>query len=277
MDKTDSWVSDEARDRPLRIAVIALPSFSNFTDFDALRHEPSVALHYCREPSQLASADVVVLPGSKQTVEDLLWMRRQELDSSLIAHSTRSLIVGICGGMQMLGTAIDDPLTMEHGDRADGLGLLPFATRMNAEKVTRQASGRLLQPTLFGQPVPATNFEGYEIHIGETIYEKGAQRFAILNEQDFDGCISPDTRIFGTYLHGIFDNDTFRHAFITAARHFHHLAPAARFENWKQKREQSFDRLADTVRESLDLPRIFDWVGLEYGSRMPIPAMEQSR
>jgi adenosylcobyric acid synthase len=274
---SSSWPPDAEGDRPLRVAVIALPSFSNFTDFDSLRHEPCVALQYCREPAQLASADVIILPGSKQTVQDLLWMRRQELDSTLINRSTRSLIVGICGGMQMLGTAIVDPLNMEHGGRVDGLGLLPFATRMNAEKVTRQAAGQVLQSSLFGQSVPATNIEGYEIHIGETIYEAGAQHFSILNERESDGCISSDTRIFGTYLHGIFDNDAFRHTFIAAARSFHHLAPTNRFENWRQKREQSFDRLASAAGESLDLPRLFSWLGLKYGSQAPIPTLEQVR
>lgn len=96
-----------------------------------------------------------------------------------------------------------------------------------------------------------------------------------MNDQKFDGCISTDTRILGTYLHGIFDNETFRHAFIAAARSFHHLAPASQFENWGQKREESFNRLANTVRGSLDLPRIFDWVGLKYISQAPTDVMEQ--
>ncbi len=269
--------ADDTRERPLRVAVIALPSFSNFTDFDALRHEPSVSLRYCRDAAQLASADVIILPGSKQTVEDLLWLRRQDLESSIVAYSARTLIVGICGGMQMLGNAIVDPLTMEHGGRTAGMALLPFATRMNAEKVTRQVSGRLLQPTLFGQPVPAVNIEGYEIHIGETMYENSAKAFARLSEQQSDGCISADTRIFGTYVHGIFDGDAFRHCFISAARQFCQLAPAAHFVNWKQKREESFDLLANAVRDALDLPRIFEWVGLEYGSRVPESLMEQTR
>src|SRR6202140_3144131 len=141
--ETEPWLSEDVRARPLRIAIIALPSFSNFTDFDALRHEPSVSLRFCQEPSQLALADLVILPGSKQTVEDLLWMRRQNLDSSVVAHAAQGLVVGICGGMQMLGTAIVDPLAMEHGDQADALGLLPFSTRMNSDKVTRAITGRL--------------------------------------------------------------------------------------------------------------------------------------
>jgi adenosylcobyric acid synthase len=275
--ETEPWSPEDVRARPLRIAVVALPSFSNFTDFDALRHEPSVSLRFCREPSQLALADLVILPGSKQTVEDLLWMRRQNLDSSVIAHASQGLVVGICGGMQMLGTAIVDPLAMEHSDQADALGLLPFSTRMNPEKVTRATTGRLSLSRLFGQPVRAMDIDGYEIHIGETMYADGAQAFSILNGHELDGCISADTRIFGSYLHGIFDDDRFRHTFLAAARSFHQLAPVARFENWRQKRENSFNQLADTVRESLDLPRIFDWVGLPYKSQGQIGPMEQIR
>lgn len=269
--ESDIWPSDKKPSRSLRIAVIALPSFSNFTDFDALRHEPSVSVRYCREASQLMSADVVILPGSKQTVEDLLWMRRLGIDSIIVAHAARALVVGICGGMQMLGTKIVDPLAMEHGGQADGLGLLPLSTRMNAAKVTRQVRGRLLRSTLFGQPVSPATLDGYEIHIGETVYEESALAFAVLNEEESDGCISADTRIFGTYLHGIFDDDAFRHIFIAAARGFHHLSPAICFENWRQKREESLDRLADTVRESLDLSRIFNWAGLKYRSTELIP------
>jgi adenosylcobyric acid synthase len=275
--EANTWPSDASNTRRLRVAVIALPSFSNFTDFDALRHEPSVTVRFCREPAQLASADVVILPGSKQTVEDLLWMRGIGMDSTIIEHAARSLIVGICGGMQMLGNAIADPLRMEHGDQAPGLGLLPFSTRMNAEKVTRQAGGKLLQPSLFGQPVPPLSLNGYEIHVGETLYENDAKAFAMLAEHECDGCISADTRIFGTYLHGIFDDDAFRHTFIAAARNFYQLAPAVRFENWRQRREQSFDLLANTVRGALDLRKIFEWVGLEYGSGVPVSLMEQTR
>jgi adenosylcobyric acid synthase len=186
-------------------------------------------------------------------------MRRQDLDSILIAHAAHGLIVGICGGMQMLGRTIVDPFALEHEGRVDAIGLLPFATRMNQDKVTRKISGRLALSTLFGQAAPTLDIDGYEIHIGETIYAQGAEPFSILNGHQLDGCISPDTKIFGTYLHGIFDNDAFRHFFIASARSFHSLAPAPQLENWKQKREVSFARLAETVRASLNTSRILDW------------------
>lgn len=274
-DQTEPWLTEDGPAGFLRIAIVALPSFSNFTDFDALRNEPSVSLRFCRKPSQLALAHIVILPGSKQTVEDLLWMRREGIASCVVAHASRGLLVGICGGMQMLGTEIVDPLAIEHGGQADALGLLPFATHMNPDKVTRGVMGHLSLQTLFGQPVPAMDIGGYEIHVGETIYANGAQTFSTLNHGEPDGCISSDTRIFGTYLHGIFDDDTFRHAFLAAARSFHQLAPVSHFGNWAQKREESFNQLADTVRESLDLTRIFKWVGLRYKPHRQTERLEQ--
>ena len=266
---SESWAFSHHLDRPLRIAVIALLSFSNFTDFDALRAEPSVSLHFCRKPEELLHADIVIVPGSKQTADDLLWMRSEGLDHALIDHGCEGLVVGICGGMQMLGKEIVDTHGMERNGVIAGLGLLPIHTTMQPQKVTRISSGRLAAPVLFGQAVPPLQISGYEIHLGETRYLDGAQPFAQLDSEPgaggfADGCIAEDGHTFGSYLHGLFDDDSFRHAFLAAARAFYKLAPAASVDNWKQNREASLDRLADTVRASLDMRTIFAWAGLVY-------------
>ena len=130
-----SW-TETGDARPLRIAVIAYPTFSNFTDFDSLRMEPSVALRFCRSPEEMEHADVVVLPGSKQTLDDLRWMQTRKLDRALHAHARSGLIAGVCGGMQMLGQHIFDPLGMETEGSIRGLGLLPIETTMQPQKVT---------------------------------------------------------------------------------------------------------------------------------------------
>src|SRR6202042_3121957 len=161
--------SGRSLDRPLRVAVIALPSFSNFTDFDSLRAEPSVSLLFCRSAEAIAQADVVILPGSKQTVNDLLWMREQGLDIAIRRYARSGLVVGICGGMQMLGESITDPLGIEHEGAVSGLGLLPIRTIMQADKVTRNATGKIATTVLFGQPLRDNKISGYEIHIGQTI------------------------------------------------------------------------------------------------------------
>jgi adenosylcobyric acid synthase len=261
--------SDRSPSRLLRVAVITLPSFSNFTDFDSLRVEPSVSLLFCSTAESIAQADVVILPGSKQTVDDLLWMRSQGLDRAMREYGRSGLVVGICGGMQMLGEAIFDPLGMERDGSTAGLGLLPIQTVMQADKVTRNATGEMAGTVLFGQPVTDSKLSGYEIHIGQTIYQTGGLHFAILVSDSGsairnDGCISADSRIFGTYLHGIFDEDSFRHQFIRAARAFHKLNAPRELHLWKQLHEESLNRLAREVEKALDMKTIFDWVGLPY-------------
>jgi len=271
------WTHDtdhsKAADRPLRVAVVALPSFSNFTDFDSLRAEPSVSLQFCRTTETIAQADVVILPGSKQTVDDLQWLRNNSLDLIIQEYAQTGLLVGICAGMQMLGESITDPLGMERTGSVAGLGLLPIQTIMQAEKVTRNVSGKIATKILFGQPVTEGFVSGYEIHIGQTIYQNDPAYFARLSsgsapsEESCDGCISSDTRVFGTYLHGLFDDDSFRHQFLHAARTYHKLAAPVELCNWKQLRKESLNRLAQEVEKALDMKAIFGWVGLSYMDR----------
>jgi adenosylcobyric acid synthase len=251
-------------DRPLRIAVIALPSFSNFTDFDSLRAEPSVDLLFCRSADFLTNADIVILPGSKQTMSDLEWMLAQGFDRAVHLHARAGLVVGICGGMQMLGQELTDPVGIERQGCMPGLGLLPISTTMQADKVTRLCSGTIHGDSLFGQPLREDHVTGYEIHVGKTLYLDHAEPFATLNSGELDGCISADRRVLGTYLHGIFDHDCFRHQFLTAARSFYKLAAPSVLNPWSLQREESLDRLARQVSTSLDIHRIFAWVGLKY-------------
>jgi adenosylcobyric acid synthase len=257
--------SERASDRPLRVAVIALPSFSNFTDFDSLLAEPSVSLLFCRTVETIEQADVVILPGSKQTVDDLLWMREQALDIAIQRYAHTGLVAGICGGMQILGEEITDPLGIEREGSVSGLRLLPIRTIMQADKVTRNVTGNMIARTLFGQPVVDSRVSGYEIHIGHTCYQAGAVHFAVLSSGGHnDGCMSTDTRVFGTYLHGLFDDDSFRHQFLRAARAFHKLAAPDELYLWKRLREESLNRLAREVEKALDMKTIFGWVGLPY-------------
>jgi adenosylcobyric acid synthase len=268
------WPSEslagESPDRPLRVVVIALPSLSNFTDFDSLRAESSVSVLFCRTAEAIPQADVVILPGTKQTVDDLLWMREQGLGVAIQRYAETGLVVGICGGMQILGETITDPLGMEHHGSVAGLGLLPIQTIMHADKVTHNAVGEMSTSILFGQPVTNAKVSGYEIHIGQTLYRPGTTHFATLttdsgqSRSGNDGCIRADSRVFGSYLHGLFDDDSFRHQFIRAARAFHKLDAAKELYQWKQLREKSLNRLAHEVEKALNMKTIFGWVGLPY-------------
>jgi adenosylcobyric acid synthase len=265
---TVRWGDNSPR-RRLRVAILRFPSISNFTDFDPLLAEPSVEAQFCRRKDEINAADVVILPGSKRTVRDLYWMRESGLEEAIRSRSTRALIFGICGGMQMLGVAIDDPCAVEGGGTEQGLGLLPIRTTMNPEKITRQAWGEVVAQEVFREALKGVAVQGYEIHVGETEYLEGAVPFSriarsgCLREEVLDGCTNLNGRVVGTYLHGIFDNDGFRHAFLCAARSACGLAPAEMVA-WKKLRDHEFERLAQTVASAIDLNRLLGFVGLKW-------------
>ena len=258
-----------SRERPLRIGVIALPHMSNFTDFDALAAESSVALAFLERPEELSLADLVILPGTKQTLNDLKWLHQRGLAPLLLDHHGRGgCVAGICGGFQMLGTQIEDPQGIENAGlpcAREGLGLLRVRTVLQSEKITRPATGRIWRSAIFGQPSKECAFRGYEIHVGETVYGEEATPFAEVTRAGSsalvtDGAVSADRRVFGTYVHGIFDDDNFRHAFLDAARAASGLAPFAARAFVAAERESRLDRLAAHVRRSLDMEMIRSWI-----------------
>jgi adenosylcobyric acid synthase len=266
---TKGWCGG-SRERPLRIAVIALPHMSNFTDFDALAAEPSVALAFVDRPKDLSAADLVILPGTKQTLNDLEWLHQRGLVPPLLGHPARGgCVAGICGGFQMLGVKIDDPQGIENRGQPcahQGLGLLRMWTVLQPEKITRPVGGRILRSVIFGQQAKECAFRGYEIHVGETVYAEEAAPFAEITRAGSsavvaDGAVSTDQRVFGTYVHGIFDDDSFRHAFLQAARAARGLAPVAARAFVAAGRQSRLDRLAAHVRRSLDLGMIRSWIG----------------
>ena len=244
--------------RPLRVAVVDLPYLANASDFDALFAEPSLDVAYAQREEEIGDADVVILPGTKSTLADLAWLRAQKLDAAIVSRAYPQRIVGICGGMQMLGRAVHDPLSLEGGGSALGLDLLAIETTLDSKKVAIPARAQMNGSSLFGVTTAALAFGGYEIHLGvSTPLDERTSRFAQLQRSDGeivdDGAVGARGDVFGTYLHGLFRDDRFRHAFIGAARIASGLAPATRFANYDEERAARFDRLADTVRDALDL------------------------
>lgn len=261
--------TDDSPNRPLRIGVIALPYISNFTDFDALTAEESVALAFLTEPRDVEKADIIIVPGSKQTIEDLRRLEKIGFVEAIRRHAAGGKItVGICGGMQMLGLEITDAAGLEGGGRIDGIGALPIRTNLSGEKITVPARGRICGAKLFGFGLGCRDVSGYEIHLGETVYEKDCQPFAELARQTdaariTDGASSADGKILGTYLHGIFDADDFRHAFIKNARRAVGLSEAEKLNYHQAEKEARYDRLAAHVQRSVNLDLIFDWLQLK--------------
>lgn len=206
----------------LRIGVVRYPHISNFTDFDALARESSVELRYCQDSADCEDVDLLILPGTKSTVADLRWLRSQRLTEAISQLRRRGVrVFGICGGMQMLGQRIEDPQGVETagGGGVEGLGLLPMRTVMAATKVTVPVQARM-----FDSLFCSSMLEGYEIHMGRSeptedrtvpllwVWEREAA------DPQPDGAQSPDGRVWGTYVHGLFDNDEFRLAFLNLLR-----------------------------------------------------------
>jgi adenosylcobyric acid synthase len=227
----------------LRIDVVRHPRIANFTDFDALRAEPDVALRFIERPCE-AHADALILPGTKSTIADLRELRK----AGLAEHVERELargaeIVGICGGYQMLGRAVHDPAGVESTpDSERGLGLLPVETEFRGEKRTVRARG-VHRPS--GLAV-----EGYEIHMGETRVDGAASLLALAPDGRPDGCAHASGRVWGTYLHGIFDAPEFRRHFLDGLRARRGLAPLGSAAAFSPTAE--LDRLAQCLEEHLD-------------------------
>lgn len=264
----------------LDIVVPDLPHLSNATDLDALRDEPGVQLRIVRHADQWGAPHVVILPGSRNTVADLRFLRRsglaglvEEFARQCIARGTGAL-VGICGGLQMLGVEIADPLLIEEGGCEPGLGLLPLSTRLLAAKRLCRAAG-WADTCVTGAERQAVT--GYEIHHGESSSLHGelsdrtgepaagdtasAVMRIVMNDSegrplgwgqcDARGC----ARVWGSYLHGLFDEDAFRHAFLRRLRHEAGLAPA---QETAYSLGPELDRLADAVEAALDMPAILN-------------------
>ncbi|MDD2336273.1 MAG: cobyric acid synthase [Geobacteraceae bacterium] len=242
----------------IRIGVLDFPHISNYTDFDPLESEPDVDLRYSESSSELDGLDVLILPGSKSTISDLQFLQQQGLIERI--RNFEGLIVGICGGYQMLGTRILDPDGIESSVvEAEGLGILDVETVLLPEKETHQAEGRLLSAAMRIAPNGGDTVSGYEIHMGSTTLGPTAKPFVQLLRRSgsevaiLDGAVSADARVFGTYLHGIFDNHEFRTAFLNRLRRAKSL-PVVSAES---RVEDPFDLLAEHLEQHLDMEKLF--------------------
>jgi adenosylcobyric acid synthase len=241
-------------DQWLRVAVVRLPRISNSTDVEALAAEPGVAVRLTASAAEVAEADLVVLPGSKSTVDDLDWLRRTGLATVVASHAAQGKpLLGICGGFQMLANAIDDEVESRQGV-VKGLGLLPVEVSFAASKTLAHSAGRA-----FG-----TDVHGYEIHHGQ-VSTSGAPPLIEPGEGARVG------NVFGTHWHGTFESDDYRRAFLTeaarlAGRHGFTVAPDVDFA---ARRGRFLDLLGDLVEQHLDTDAL--WRLIESGVPAGLP------
>jgi adenosylcobyric acid synthase len=256
--------------RPLTVTVVQLPRVSNFTDVDALRLEPGVEVAFSTTPRGIAEADLVVLPGTKSTVEDLAWMDARGICAALLArHAAGGAILGVCGGYQMLGREIEDEVESGRG-RVEGLGLLPVRTRFAAGKT-------LARPRGFGLGAPVET--AYEIHHGLVEVLGGVPLFTDAHGAALDGCVlddGPDGAVLGTLWHGALESDAFRAALLDRVAATRGLPPRPRSGvRFADARAAQFDRLADAVDEYADTAALLRLI--EQGPTPGLPALPPGR
>ncbi|MCE5312621.1 MAG: cobyric acid synthase [Nitrospiraceae bacterium] len=244
----------------VKIVVVRLRYISNFTDFDALGFEPDVHLIYSTNPSDIESADILIIPGSKNTAADLALLKETGLDQSVInAYKKGVQVIGICGGYQMLGKRLLDPDSIESNQKEmDGIGLLDIVTTFSRKKTTRQVDALLCDNSIVrcNSAEDKLHLRGYEIHMGESSGSTGLFSITPLGSDDkiSDGAFNHNC--WGTYIHGIFDNDAFRRAVINKALAAKGIAPLASGINYLQTRDAAINRLASCVKENIDMDYI---------------------
>jgi adenosylcobyric acid synthase len=227
------------------VVVPVLPHIANHTDFDPLRAHPQVDFRYAQEATNLAGADLVILPGSKSVRADLTWLRERRWPKYLERHLRYGgKVIGICGGMQMLGERIADPQGIEGPPgESEGLGWLELHTVLQAEKQLRNVSGRLV--------LDGARVRGYEIHMGQSTGAALDRPGLELDEGRVEGARSPDGQMLGTYVHGLFEEPS---ACAALLRWAGLSAPLA--QDHALRREQMLNHLADAVERSLDIARL---------------------
>lgn len=245
--------------KEIDIAVIKLPHISNFTDFDALKIEEDVSVRFITRKEEFGHPDLLIIPGSKSTVEDLLFLRESGLEEDIKYFGKKGIVIGICGGYQMLGKVISDPYEVETNlKNIEGMKLLDIATVFEQEKVTTRVEAKLDNKKVYG----------YEIHMGTSTYGKTVKSLftiSLKNGEEVyypEGAISEKGNVMGTYIHGIFDGIPFRQKILNRIREKKGLLQkeAKTYENI---RERELDKLADIVRNNIDMNKIYEIINLQ--------------
>jgi adenosylcobyric acid synthase len=255
---------------PLDIVVVRLPRISNFTDFDILKREKDVRLRFVDNVKSFGKPDLIILPGTKNTIGDLKTIKENGIADTIINFAKEgTMVIGICGGYQMLGKEINDPENAESDiSQINGLGLLNAITFFKPEKDTYQIKARMYNRNNIFNDIKC-DMTGYEIHMGETKLLNGLSPFLRIIERSgkgismIDGAVSNNGNVIGTYVHGILDNDEFRLGLINYLRKNKGISPLLRDEliTARREKEEQYDKLADLVRKHIKMDMIYKLIG----------------
>ncbi len=265
LDDEDSLTErfDRKKDAAVKIGVVKVPHISNFTDFDVFDQVRGVAVHYVTTPGEIEKMDALILPGSKNTIYDMKWLKETGIESAIKKFSAKGKVLfGICGGYQMLGDRITDPLKVEAGGEITGLGLLPVVTKLTSSKQTVQVSGKILNSSGILEKMEDLNFTGYEIHMGETSIRNGSEdAVKEFTDRQTGYCMN---NIYGTYVHGFFDDKKVVKTFVQSIADSKGVSlELDTVEDYKTIKEREYDRLADTMREYMNMNLIYEMIGIK--------------
>lgn len=256
---------DEQRDGVITIGIVRLRHISNFTDCTVFDMYPDVRVEYYENQRELhrADPDLIVIPGSKNTIDDSVKLKESKLADEILAkHAAGIPVLGICGGYQILGKEIADPHGVESNlGSVEGLGLLNMRTVLEEEKTTTRVNGHI-KGDFLNMGLTDTAITGYEIHMGETQTLGGTTSFSVLEDGRADGGVSEDGTVMGTYLHGIFDNDIFREKLIATLKKMKNIEADAKAVDFKAFKEEQYDLLAATVEKNMDIQKLFKIIGV---------------
>lgn len=255
----------------LDLAVIHLPHISNFTDFNPLEQGSGARLRYVSCVSQLGQPDLLILPGTKNTMADLAWMRENGLEEEVIrlVEEKKIPLIGICGGYQMLGEGLQDPEGAEGvpGSSMKGMGLLHAETIFASRKTRTRITGRIQAGSGIFSAGQGSLISGYEIHMGITraisSEEEHAKTAVFLEDGRRDGLCREDGLVFGTYLHGLFDNEEWTGKLLSGLAEKKGILWSSPEESRRAYKERQYDRLAQLVRENLDMKKIYEIMGMD--------------
>ena len=250
----------------IHIEVVRTPHMSNFTDFNIFETQEDVSLRYVDFGESFGDPDIVIIPGTKSTIDDLMFLRKNGLENQIKElHRRGKLIIGICGGYQMLGKVLKDPYHVENDlEEVEGIGLLDVETTFELEKTTTQVKA-ILDENLHGylENLSGKEVSGYEIHMG--IRNKNSNNFVTVTEKlgqkvNYQvGSVNKECNVFGTYLHGIFDDIDFTRTVLNNIRKMKNLEPIeSNVKSFKEFKNQQYDKLADYLREHLDMEKIYE-------------------
>lgn len=263
-------INKEVKDK-IDVAMVMLPHVSNFTDLDPLKAEEDVSVRFITSLKEFGNPDLLIIPGSKNTIGDLNYLLETGIADRIKEYSKDGMVMGICGGYQMLGKTLKDPNKVESSeDMVDGLGLLPIHTVFEQEKVTTRISCETVKDgsKLLDIKDVTEGLYGYEIHMGATNFEEGATHLFKITESNgdnkgtFDGAVNNKGNVFGTYIHGIFDGVPFREEIINKLRKKKGLDLKASGD-YEKLRDRELDKLADIVRASMDIDKLYAIMEIE--------------